>query len=52
MCMHAIYKIGEFLSYKGFDLIKVYTMVHVYVINCFNGKLFRETVTVAPAVRF
>ena len=52
MYMHAIYKIREFLSYKGFNLIKVHTMVHVYVINCFNGKLFRETVKVAPAVRF
>ena len=39
MYMHAIYKIREFLFYKGFNLIKVdfqseYAIVHVYVINC------------------
>ena len=28
MYMHAIYKIREFLSYKGFNLIKVYFTVH------------------------
>ena len=27
-CMHALYKIREFLSYKGFNLIKVYFSVH------------------------
>ena len=27
-------------------------VVHVYVINCFNAKLFREILSVAPAVRF
>ena len=26
--------------------------MHVYVINCFNAKLFREILPVAPAVRF
>ena len=53
MYIHAIYKIREFLSYKGFlKFISVYTIVHVYVINCFNAKLFRETFSVSPAVRF
>ena len=45
------------LSYKGFNLIKVhfsaqYSIVHVYFINCFNDKLYRETLPVAPIVRF
>ena len=57
MYIHAIYKIREFLSYKGFDLIKVYFSVHYSAcVNCyhycFNAKLFQETVPVAPAVRF
>ena len=46
MYMHAIYKIREFLSNEGFNLIKVisvYTIVHVYVIYCFNAELFQET---------
>ena len=30
----------------------MYSIVHVYFINCFNAKLFREILTVAPAVRF
>ena len=45
-------------SYKRFDLIKVYfsvrysVRVYVYFINCFNAKLYRETLPVAPTVRF
>ena len=53
--VHACYlqDIREFLSYKGFlKFISVYTIAHVYVINCFNAKLFQETFSVAPAVRF
>ena len=30
----------------------MYTIAHVYVINCFNAKLFREIRPIAPAVRF
>ena len=26
--------------------------MHVYFINCFNAKLYRETLTVAPTARF
>ena len=53
--MRAIYKIREFLSYKGFNLIKVYFSVHYSACVCyqmFNAKLFRETLPVALAVSF
>ena len=30
----------------------MYSIVHVYFINCFNAKLFRETLPVAPTVSF
>ena len=42
------------LSYKRFNPIEVYfSAVHVYFINCFNAKLYRETLLVlAPTVRF
>ena len=47
MYMHAVYKIREFLSY---EFTSVHTTVHVYVINCFNAKLFRGALPVAPAM--
>ena len=50
MYMHAIYKIREFLSYKGFNLIKLYFRVHYNACVCYQ-LLFRETVPVAPAVK-
>ena len=54
MYIHAIYKIREFLSFKGFNLSKVYFSAHcsACVCYCFNAKLFRETLPVGPAVRF
>ena len=48
-------KIREFFSYKGFNLIKfisVYSIVHVFFINCFNAMLFWDTLPVAPTVKF
>ena len=54
MYMHAIYKIREFLPYKGFNLIKVYFSVYYSACICVCYHLFqcRETLPVAPAVRF
>ena len=33
-------------------MIKVYSIVHVYFINCFIAKLYQETLPVDPTVRF
>ena len=43
MYLHAIYKIREFFSYKGLNLITAVNFsvhkVHVYFINCFNAEV-------------
>ena len=50
MYMHAICKIKEFLSYRGFNLIKVYFSVHYSACICYHLFQCRETLPVAPAV--
>ena len=48
MYMHAVYKIREFLSYKGFNLIKVHLSAN-YSALCTPSIV---SILVAPAVRF
>ena len=48
MYMHAVYKIREFLSYRGFNLIKVHLSANCSALSMPSI----VSILVAPAVRF